>query len=345
MRGGLGTFDPISANLSYYATMADSCSRAADWRDKIRVWFAPPGWVPANLRPAGPQAPFDLKAMPPLRPARRPGRLDPGLRGACRDDRRDGGVSSGRRRHCRSPTASASSCRSRRRCGPWAALLDGRISIAETLYVFAAALTCSAYALGWPGVEDVAKPAAMALLIARVRDARGRADVKRLVTAALAASLVGDTLLLSPSLFRLAFVAFLVAHGFYIAAFSRGVGFLPSRIAAVAIGAFAALVFAYVWPGVAAGLKIPVVVYAAMVALRRGAGRRPGDASCATRAAVAVAFGGVLFMLSDMTIALVEIRRRRLAGRSMDAADLLSGAGADRVLRAAARAALQRKSA
>lgn len=63
MRGGLGTFDPIWANVSYYATMADLCWRARDWRDKVKVWFAPPGWVPAELRPSGPEAPFDPKAV------------------------------------------------------------------------------------------------------------------------------------------------------------------------------------------------------------------------------------------------------------------------------------------
>jgi alkylglycerol monooxygenase len=35
VRGGLGTFDPIWANVSYYATMADMSWRARDWRDKI----------------------------------------------------------------------------------------------------------------------------------------------------------------------------------------------------------------------------------------------------------------------------------------------------------------------
>ena len=70
VRGGLGTFDPVWANLAYYATMADLCRRARDWRDKIGVWFAPPGWVPANLRPAGPPPPFDLAAVEDLRSAR-----------------------------------------------------------------------------------------------------------------------------------------------------------------------------------------------------------------------------------------------------------------------------------
>jgi uncharacterized membrane protein YhhN len=184
-------------------------------------------------------------------------------------------------------------------------LLDGRISILETLYVFAAALTCSAYALGWPGVESFAKPAAMALLIVSFALREGRADVKWLVATALVASLAGDTLLLSPSLFVPGLIAFLMAHGVYIAAFSRGVGFLPSRVTALAIGAFAGLVFAYVWPGVASGLKIPVVVYAAMVAC--DAAQAAGRATVLrSGAAVAVGIGGVLFMLSDMTIALIK---------------------------------------
>ena len=63
VRGGLGTFDPVWANITYYVTMADLCRRARDWRDRIRIWFAPPGWVPANLRPAGPQPLFDLAAV------------------------------------------------------------------------------------------------------------------------------------------------------------------------------------------------------------------------------------------------------------------------------------------
>ena len=68
VRGGLSTFDPIGANLSYYATMADLCRRATDRCDKLKVWFAPPGWVPANMRPNEPLGPFDLKAVKPYDP-------------------------------------------------------------------------------------------------------------------------------------------------------------------------------------------------------------------------------------------------------------------------------------
>ncbi|HEY1453291.1 MAG TPA: lysoplasmalogenase, partial [Roseiarcus sp.] len=189
----------------------------------------------------------------------------------------------------------------------WAigALLDQRISVSEALYVFAAASTCAAYALDWPLVQDVMKPLAMGLLILSVAPRDGDRSVKRLVLGALAASLIGDALLLSPSLFLPGLVAFLAAHGFYIAAFSRGVGFLPSRAAVAAIAAFAALVLIFIWPGVAPGLKAPVAIYVGVIALMAGqaAGRaiRLRDA-----AATLVAAGALIFMASDMTIALAK---------------------------------------
>ena len=171
---------------------------------------------------------------------------------------------------------------------------------------FAAALTCSAYALGWAGVEDVAKPLALALLILAFVVARGASRRQMAGRPQLSPPRSSATRCCSrPRSSCRAFVAFLVAHGFYITAFSRGVGFLPSRVAAIAIGAFAALVFAYVWPGVAAGLKIPVVVYAAVVAC--DAAQAAGRATVLRdRAALAVAIGGVLFMVSDMTIAIFK---------------------------------------
>ncbi len=282
VRGGLGTFDPLWANVSYYATMADLCWRARDWRDKIKVWFAPPGWVPAELRPAGPEPAFDPSAVrvydPPagraaavlvfLALAAMIGATAAFLLAAPKLPLMNGLVVF---------LAIAASLWGMGR------LLDGRISVAETLYVFAAAATCAAYALGWPGVESAVKPAALALLILAFALREGPPDVKLLVLAALAASLVGDALLLSPALFLPGLVAFLIAHGFYIAAFARRVGFLPSRVALIAIGAFAALVLASVWPGIEAGLKGPpsrsMSRSSSATPPRRQAARR----SCATR--------------------------------------------------------------
>jgi alkylglycerol monooxygenase len=65
----------------------------------------------------------------------------------------------------------------------------------------------------------------------------------------------------------------------------------------------AAFVLAYVWPGVAPELKAPVAVYVGVIALM--AAQAAGRAiTLREGAAVAVAIGALIFMLSDMTIAL-----------------------------------------
>ncbi len=304
VRGGLSTFDPIAANLSYYARMADLCWRAGNWRDKIKVWFAPPGWVPPDLRPAGLEPSFDLKTVRIYDP---PAGWAASILVFLALVAMIGATAAFLLAAPNLPLANGLAVFLAIAASLWAMgrLLDRSISLLETLYAFAAALTCAAYALGWPGVEAASKPAAMALLILAFAVRDGRPDVKWLVTVALMASLIGDALLVSPSLFLPGLVAFLIAHGFYILAFSRGVGFWPSRGAVAAIGAFAALVFAYVWPGVDAGLRIGVAVYAAVVAC--DAAQATGRATVLRdRLAVAVAAGAILFMLSDMTIALAK---------------------------------------
>jgi alkylglycerol monooxygenase len=165
VRGGLSTFDPIAANLSYYATMAKLVWAARDWRDKIRVWFAPPGWVPANLRSPGPSAPFDLKAIRPYDPPAGPAAAILVLAALVV---MIGATAAFLLAAPALPLANGLGLLLSLTAALWAmgSLLDGRISIAETLYVFAAALTCAAYALGWDRLESIAKPAALVLLIA-----------------------------------------------------------------------------------------------------------------------------------------------------------------------------------
>ncbi len=302
VRGGLATFDPIAANLSYYATMADLCRRAADWRDKLRVWVAPPGWVPANLRPKAPPPPFDVAAVRPYDPPAGPAASILALAALAG---MIGATAAFLAAAPGLPLGAGLAVFAALAASLWAlgALLDGRIALLEALFVFAGALTSASYALGWPAVEHVAKPAALVLLIASFAPRQGEPSTKRLVLAALAASLAGDVLLMAPSLFLPGLVAFLIAHGFYIAAFSRGVGFLPSRLAAAAIGLFAVVVFASIWPGIAADLRIPVAIYAAVLAC--DAAQAAGRATVLRDwRAIAVAIGAVLFMLSDMTIAL-----------------------------------------
>jgi alkylglycerol monooxygenase len=307
VRGGLGTFDPIWANVSYYSTMADMSWRARDWRDRIWAWFAAPGWRPANLKPAGPESPFDVKAVRLYDP--------PAARAASVLTfvaliAMVGATAAFLLAGPNLPLANGFVVFLSLTAALWAmgAVLDGRISIAESLFVFCASLTCAAYALGWERVLGLAKPTAMALLIAAVIAREGQGEVKRLAIGALAASLVGDTLLLSPTLFLPGLVAFLIAHSFYIAAFARGVGFLPSRSALAAIAGLAGSILLFVWPGLGPGLKAPVVVYVIVIALM--AAQASGRASVLKeRAAVAVAAGALIFMLSDATIALSKFSR------------------------------------
>ncbi len=313
VRGGLGTFDPIWANVSYYATMADMSFRARDWRDKLWAWFAPPGWRPANLRPAEPEPPFDVGAVRPYDPPA--GRVASALAFAAlalmvAATAAFLAIGPGL------PLADGFAVFLALTAAIWAmgGLADGRVSVLEALFVFSAALCCASDALGWRGVEMAAKPAAMAFLILSVAMRAGQSDVKRLILCAFSASLVGDTLLLWSTLFLPGLAAFVVAHGFYIATFSRGVGLWPSRAALVLIGAFGVLLVAYVWPGVPADLKAPVAFYVGVVALM--ASQAVGRATVLrSRAALAVGAGGVLFMISDMTIALTKFAAIAWAGQ------------------------------
>jgi alkylglycerol monooxygenase len=59
VRGQLRSFNPVWANLHYYWVMAKDCWYARSWRDKFRVWFAPPGWRPADVAARFPNQPYD----------------------------------------------------------------------------------------------------------------------------------------------------------------------------------------------------------------------------------------------------------------------------------------------
>ena len=304
VRGGFGGFDPLWSNLSSYATMADLSWRARDWRDKIKVWFAPPGWIPPDLRTPGPEQAFDPTGKQVYDP---PAEWAASVVVFLALGAMTSATAAFLLAAPKLPLGNGLVIFLAMAASLWAMgrLLEGRISVPEMLYAFAAAATCAAYALGSPGVESIVKPAALALLILAFALREGPSDVKRLVLAALAASLAGDALLLWPALFLPGLVAFLIAHGFYIAAFSRRIRFLPSRAAVVAIGAFAAFVLASIWPGVGAALRAPVAIYVAIVVI--AAAQATGRAMVLRdRASVAVAAGAILFMLSDLTLALAR---------------------------------------
>jgi sterol desaturase/sphingolipid hydroxylase (fatty acid hydroxylase superfamily) len=71
IRGQLKSWNPVWANVHYYWTMAKDCWHARSWADKIRVWFAPPGWRPADVAARFPKPTYDPRRdFQPFDPAR-----------------------------------------------------------------------------------------------------------------------------------------------------------------------------------------------------------------------------------------------------------------------------------
>jgi sterol desaturase/sphingolipid hydroxylase (fatty acid hydroxylase superfamily) len=56
----LNSWDPLWANLEVYADLARKSWRAERWRDKLAVWFMPPGWQPALAGVALQKPGFDV---------------------------------------------------------------------------------------------------------------------------------------------------------------------------------------------------------------------------------------------------------------------------------------------
>jgi len=59
VRGQLKSWNPVWANLHYYWIMLRDCWYARSWKDKLRVWFAPPGWRPADVAARFPKPHYD----------------------------------------------------------------------------------------------------------------------------------------------------------------------------------------------------------------------------------------------------------------------------------------------
>ena len=59
-RGPLRSWNPVWANLQYYAELFKDAWHAKHWGDKLRVWFKHPGWRPADVAARFPKPAFDI---------------------------------------------------------------------------------------------------------------------------------------------------------------------------------------------------------------------------------------------------------------------------------------------
>ena len=62
-RAPLRSFNPLWANLQVYRDLWLDSWRAQSWTDKLRVWFEPPGWRPADVAARWPKPAFDIAAV------------------------------------------------------------------------------------------------------------------------------------------------------------------------------------------------------------------------------------------------------------------------------------------
>jgi uncharacterized membrane protein YhhN len=142
---------------------------------------------------------------------------------------------------------------------------------------------------------------------------------RALVVAGLACSLAGDILLMLPAdRFLAGLVAFLFAHLAYLVAFSYGTPVTARQLVwLLPFAAFAAVVLADRWSA-AGKLKIPMVIYAAVICTMVWRAAMRGQAVVIPRQTFLFAlFGACLFLVSD---AIVLLRR---FGRPFPAAQTL----------------------
>jgi sterol desaturase/sphingolipid hydroxylase (fatty acid hydroxylase superfamily) len=74
-RSPLRSWNPLTANLQVYRQLLADSWHATRWADRLRVWFKPPGWRPADVAARWPRAPFVLAQVDRYDPPQSPRRL------------------------------------------------------------------------------------------------------------------------------------------------------------------------------------------------------------------------------------------------------------------------------
>lgn len=304
-RAPLNSWDPMWSNAEVYWALAKDSWHARSWADKLRVWIKPPGWRPADVAARFPKPAFDIAKVeryhPPVTPAVA---WFAGLQFLALL----GGVALFLWHADQMPLSRSAAWLAALCAGLWAvgAVVQGRITMAQVLLVEVAALATATAAAGMLQLHHVFKPLAMVAAIAfvawRLR-ASGDRRFQALLIAGLAFSLAGDVLLMLQGYFIPGLVSFLVAHLCYIALFRQGVPWFPSGRALACTLAAGAVMYAILFPGLGPVLQVAVAAYAVVIALM--AAQAIGRATVLRDpAAVAVAVGAVLFMLSDALLAI-----------------------------------------
>jgi alkylglycerol monooxygenase len=319
-RSPLKSWDPLWANAEVYAAMFKDAWHARAWGDKLRVLFKPPGWRPADVAARFPKPAFELNA------ARHKYEVSISTAaqgfGAASFTLLLGLVAgflwwASELRQSDQVVGVLALC-----ALLWftSAVLQGRLhpwlGAAGWASALATATACWAQssALGladeWLLLHRVFKPLGVGLAIIFIANGAHSiwakapfSSVKRDILLALGLSVIGDAWLMFPGYFIQGLVSFLLAHLCYIVAFTRGVGWLPSRAVLGGTLLYGVVMTVVLWPGLPAALRLPVAVYILVIALMgaQAIGRALVLRDAASRW---VALGAVLFMASDSILAI-----------------------------------------
>lgn len=304
-RAPLDSWDPLWSNAEVYWALARDSWHAKRWSDKLRVWFKPPGWRPADVAARFPKAPFDISRVQRYHP---PMTRTAAWFGGLQFLALLAGVSVFLWHADSAPLSVSSVWLAVLAAALWAvgAVMQGRIGILEALLIESAALATATAAAGLPELHRAFKPLTLLLALALVATrprAPGGLRFDALLVVALAFSLLGDVFLMLPGRFIPGLVAFLVAHLCYVALLRLGVGWLPRPLALAATLGVGVAVYALLFPGLDPVLKGAVAAYVVVIAVM--AAQAIGRAAVLKdRASIAVAIGAVFFMASDTLLAL-----------------------------------------
>ncbi|MBV8247415.1 MAG: sterol desaturase family protein [Comamonas sp.] len=312
-RGLLKSWDPLWANATIYRQLAHDSWHARRLSDKLRVWFKPPGWRPADVAQRFPKPVFDLDEhrviyAPPM---------STGLRwfSALQFIALIAGTSLFLWQADQASLTQNLLWFGVLLTGQWtlAAAMQGRISPWLALMLQSGALATATAALDLNEWHRVFKPLTMvfALLYIAVSARQSSNSDERypktqllIAAGALLFSLAGDAFLMFEGFFIPGLVSFLLAHVCYIALLRGDAPWLAERKALACIVLIAASMYALLWlGGLPAALRLPVLAYVGVIATmaaqawsRHSVLRNP--------ASLQVALGASVFMLSDSLLAI-----------------------------------------
>ncbi|MDP1887342.1 lysoplasmalogenase family protein [Polaromonas sp.] len=304
-RSPLNSWDPLWSNAEVYWALAKDSWHARNWGDKLRIWFKPPGWRPADVTARFPKPPFDITRLQRYHPPMTRALM---WFGAVQFVVLLQGVALFLWYADNLPALQSAVWLGVLAIGLWAvgAALQGRLTMTEVLLIEAAALATATSALGLVELHRVFKPLALGFALvfvaARAHPIRAESRFDLILGAGLVFSLAGDVLLMFPGFFIPGLLSFLVAHLFYIALFKQGQAWFPSRRALAATLGVGALMYAFLFAGLNPVLRFAVAAYVIVIALM--AAQAIGRATVLRdRASLGVAIGAGFFMLSDALLA------------------------------------------